>query len=240
MVATIESWEGITDISAGTRHVAGVKADGTVVATGDNGYGQCDVQDWTDIISVSAGDQFTLGLKKDGTVVAVGKNDDGQCNVGDWKNITYIAAGEFDTVAIRNDEQYFNEGIWLWWKEYEKDMITATLNGEKVFFDLNFQLPIMENDRVLVPMRPMFEALGAAVEFDEETQTVSAAKDDISISLQIGSNILYKNGEEIPLDVPAKILNRRWTMVPVRAVSESFGATVDWNEEEKTVIIQSN
>ena len=271
--AVIESWENITDISAGKNHFVGVKADGTVVATGDNSYGQCDVQDWTDIVSVSAGDWFTLGLKKDGTVVAVGKNDDGQCNVGDWQDITmisagrdhsvglksdgtvvaigngnywqrdvdewsditYIAAVDNGTAAIKNDEQFYNYLI----HEMEKDSITVTLNGKKIIFDpVLCSLPIMENDRVLVPMRPMFEALGAVVEFDEETQTVSATKDDISISLQIGSNILYKNGEEIPLDVPAKILNRRWTMVPVRAISESFGATVDWNEGEKTVIIQ--
>lgn len=62
-------------------HTIGIKKDGTVVATGNNNYGQCNVQDWSDIIAVSAGVSHTVGVKKDGTLVATGKNDDGQCNV---------------------------------------------------------------------------------------------------------------------------------------------------------------
>jgi hypothetical protein len=49
-----------------------VKADGTVVATGYNPYGQCEVSGWSDIVAVSAGSYHTVGLKSDGTVVAVG------------------------------------------------------------------------------------------------------------------------------------------------------------------------
>ena len=58
-------------ISAGSDSTVGLKADGTVVAVGDNEYGQCDVSDWTDIVAISV-DDHTVGLKKDGTVVAVG------------------------------------------------------------------------------------------------------------------------------------------------------------------------
>jgi alpha-tubulin suppressor-like RCC1 family protein len=65
----------------------GLKKDGTVVATGDNKYGQCDVSDWKNIIAISAGDLHTVGLKKDGTVVAAGDNEHGQCDVSDWMNI---------------------------------------------------------------------------------------------------------------------------------------------------------
>ena len=74
-------------VSAGTCHTVGLKSDGTVVAVGDNNYGQCDVDDWTDIVAVSAGGYHTVGLKSDGTVVAVGENDDGQCDVGNWTDI---------------------------------------------------------------------------------------------------------------------------------------------------------
>jgi len=62
----------------------GLKSDGTVVAVGWNGYGQCNVGNWTDIIQVSAGMWHTVGLRADGTVVAVGDNGTGQCNVGSW------------------------------------------------------------------------------------------------------------------------------------------------------------
>ena len=64
-----------------------MKSDGTVVATGYNANGQCDVSDWTDIIAVSAGDNHTVGLKSDGTVIAAGDNYYGQCDVSGWTNI---------------------------------------------------------------------------------------------------------------------------------------------------------
>ena len=71
-------------ISTGDNHTVGLKADGTVVATGDNEDGKCDVSGWKDIIAISAGDSHTVGLKKDGTVVATGYNKYGQCDVSDW------------------------------------------------------------------------------------------------------------------------------------------------------------
>ena len=75
-------WTDIVAISAGGCHTVGLKSYGTVVAVGDNDYGQCDVSDWTDIVAVSAGGGHTVGLKSDGTVVAVGYNNQGQCRVG--------------------------------------------------------------------------------------------------------------------------------------------------------------
>jgi hypothetical protein len=62
----------------------GLKSDGTVVAVGNNAYGQCDVEDWTDIVAIAAGKSHTVGLKSDGTVVAVGNNEYGQCDVDNW------------------------------------------------------------------------------------------------------------------------------------------------------------
>ena len=62
----------------------GLKADGTVVATGWNGDGRCDVDNWIDIVQVDAGSAHTVGLRGDGTVVAAGDNTYGECNVGDW------------------------------------------------------------------------------------------------------------------------------------------------------------
>ena len=83
-------WGEITPretVSAGWGHTVGLKADGTVVAVGSNGRGQCDVDGWTDIVAVSAGDFHTVGLKADGTVVAVGSNGSGQCDVDGWTDI---------------------------------------------------------------------------------------------------------------------------------------------------------
>jgi hypothetical protein len=96
----------------------------------------------------------------------------------------------------------------------------------------------MDNDRVLVPMRAIFESLGATVGWDGDTQTVTAVRDDVKIVLQIDSNMMYKNDEEIELDVPAKLLNSR-TLVPIRAVSEALGAEVEWIGETETVMIRT-
>jgi len=79
-------------IAAGRRHTVGLKSNGTVVAVGDNAYGQCEVSDWRDIIMVAAGNvhmatntgnAHTVGLKSNETVVAVGWNKHGQCDVSD-------------------------------------------------------------------------------------------------------------------------------------------------------------
>ncbi|MDW7658527.1 MAG: chromosome condensation regulator [Bacillota bacterium] len=74
-------------MSGGCLHSVGLKSDGTVVAVGNNDYGQCNVGDWTHIVAISAGYDQTVGLKKDGTVVAVGNNKYNQCDVGLWKDI---------------------------------------------------------------------------------------------------------------------------------------------------------
>ena len=89
---------------------------------------------------------------------------------------------------------------------------------------------------MIVPMRKIFEVLGASVDWSEETSTVTARKDKTEISLTIGSNIMLKNGKKIELDVPAKVINDR-TLVPIRAVSEGLGARVEWDEENQAVWI---
>lgn len=111
--------------------------------------------------------------------------------------------------------------------------ISVRLNGDKVYFD---QLPVIENDRTLVPLRAIFEALDAEVLWDGETRTVSATKGEQSVSLTIDDVNATVNGTAVVLDVPTKIINDR-TMVPVRFIAQSFGAAVDWAPETRTVII---
>lgn len=113
------------------------------------------------------------------------------------------------------------------------ELIDVEVNGKKLFFD---QPATLINDRTLVPMRVIFEELGATVSWDNATETVTAVKDGKTIKLKIGSNIMTINGETKTLDVAAAIKNDR-TMVPVRAVSESLGAKVDWDGANSRVII---
>jgi len=81
----------------------GLKSDGTVVAVGDNAYGQCDVGGWTDIVRVAAGLYHTVGVESDGTLVAVGDNTYGQCDVGGWRGISQVAAGTYHSVGVKSD-----------------------------------------------------------------------------------------------------------------------------------------
>ncbi len=113
------------------------------------------------------------------------------------------------------------------------ELIDVEVNGKKLFFD---QPAMIINDRTLVPMRVIFEELGATVSWDNATETVTAVKDGKTIKLKIGSNIMTINGETKTLDVSASIKNDR-TMVPVRAVSEALGAKVEWDGVNSRVII---
>ena len=90
-------------VAAGGLHTVGLKSDGSVVAVGHTGDGQCDVGGWTDIVQVAAGEEHTVGLKSDGTVVAVGWNSDGQNDVGDWMDMVQVAAGWDHTVGLKSD-----------------------------------------------------------------------------------------------------------------------------------------
>jgi VCBS repeat-containing protein len=92
-----------TMVSAGYSHTVGLKSDGTVIATGHNGYGQCNVGTWTDITQATAGGYHTVGLKSDGTVIAAGFSSFGQCNVGAWTDITQVAAGYGHTVGLTSN-----------------------------------------------------------------------------------------------------------------------------------------
>lgn len=135
----------------------------------------------------------------------------------------------------------------------ENDEIKVMLNGERIEFDV---APIIENERTLVPMRAIFEALGAEVSWWGEIETVYASKDlenniHQTITLKIGedkmqlqkskqhldaSEILDKS--TVTLDASARIVDDR-TLVPLRAISEAFDCDVQWDGDTKTVTITS-
>ena len=113
------------------------------------------------------------------------------------------------------------------------DEIKVVVNGNKVAFDVP---PVIVDGRTLIPLRACAEALGAQVEWMGETQTAIIKNDTSIISVSIGQNEYELNGEKKLLDVPAQIIDGR-TLVPVRAISEAFGAEVKWEAETKTVYI---
>lgn len=94
----VSGWTKIASVAVGGGHIVGLRSDGTVVATGNNKYGQCDVKKWKDIVSVCAGAYCTVGLKSDGTVTVTGDAHDFhitakqlQEKVKSWKHVEKIS-----------------------------------------------------------------------------------------------------------------------------------------------------
>ncbi len=112
-------------------------------------------------------------------------------------------------------------------------------NGNQMSFDVN---PYITDGRTLVPMRAIFEAVGATVGWDQDTKTVYAVRqkggDTSLVTLQIDNDRAFVNSEEKKLDVTATIKNDR-TFVPLRFVVEALGEKVEWNRERYAVIIET-
>ena len=111
--------------------------------------------------------------------------------------------------------------------------IKVIFDGQELIFDTH---PRMFDDRVIVPMRKIFEELGATVEWDSDTNTVTATKETDIIKLTIGSDIMLKNDEETELAVPARIIDDR-TFVPIRTISEGLNYIVQWDSYDQAVRI---
>lgn len=113
------------------------------------------------------------------------------------------------------------------------DRYYVTLDGETLSFDT---APIARNDRILVPLRGIAEALDFTVTWDQASNRVLCARGETQIALEIGSPTAWVNGEERPQDVaPLAYQNR--TYVPLRFLSETFGLDVQWNAEERTAVL---
>ena len=137
------------------------------------------------------------------------------------KNITLYA--KWDLPEKSNNEIIFTVGE-----------TKANVFGEEKENDV---APIIKGDRAFLPARFVAESLGASVEWDGETKTVTIRKDDTQIAIVIGEEYAFVNGEKVKLDYPAFIENDR-TYTPIRFVAESLGAKVYWNSETKDITIE--
>lgn len=224
-----------------------------------------DIQDVIDIQATAGGPLF---LKKDRTVWASGHNRGGQLGIGSYEDsdvpvqvlglhkINKIAAQGtgFRSLALREDgslwswgggysgdgtEWYRTEPVWI--KNNDSDLpppaelISVQVDGSTLSFE---QQPVIINGSTLVPLRKIFESLGANVNWDNSTSTVNAMKGNKTITLTIGNQTARLNEQPIALEVPPTILNGN-TLVPIRFIGESLGATVQWNSQTKTVEVMT-
>lgn len=96
--------------------------------------------------------------------------------------------------------------------------------------------PMLYQNRTIVPMRSIFEKLGATVEWEGTTRTITAKKGTVVIIMKIGVSSATVNGESINLDAPPLLYNNR-TFVPLRFVSQALGNDVQWDEQTRTICI---
>ncbi len=113
--------------------------------------------------------------------------------------------------------------------------IKVYLDNKQIVFDVD---PLLVNGRTMVPMRAIFEALGAKVYWDNATSTATAIKGNAYVAVSIGSPFMETHSGAVALDAPAMIVNDR-TLIPLRAVSEAFNCLVEWDNATASVHIFS-
>ena len=111
----------------------------------------------------------------------------------------------------------------------------VVLNNKILGFDVP---PVIEDGSTLVPMRFLFEQMGADVEWDGKTKTATATLGDKEITFSIDNVNARINNKPAKMDVPARLVNGK-TMVPLRFLSENMGYDVDWDADSRTAIVNS-
>jgi hypothetical protein len=111
--------------------------------------------------------------------------------------------------------------------------ISLQINGSEISAEVP---PTVIDGRTMVPVRAIFEAVGANIDFNAETKTITAKKGDTTVKMTVGANAVTVNNKEVQLDAPVVIVNGR-TLAPARFVAETFGYTVQWDSENKIVEI---
>ena len=109
--------------------------------------------------------------------------------------------------------------------------IKLVVAGETINTDV---APIIVNDRVMIPVRAVFESIGAKVSYDASAQLITATKRDRVIQMSVGNNVMLVDNKEVELEVAPFVRDDR-TLVPVRACAEAFDLNVQWLQESRTV-----
>lgn len=231
--------EQIETMALGEEHSLAVTTDGKLYAWGSNrlgalGDGNISLHEkvdgiWTvtknhdqptpihiplpsKVIKASAGFYTSLVLLEDGTL---------------WKWGS-VGLSEHPLASATPKQIIFKKPV-----QRPDDDIAVSLYGEYMIFD---QPPTTIKGRTMVPLRSIFEAMGATLTWDQETKTITSQKGETTIILTVDQEMGLVNKNEVPLDQPATIVNGR-TLVPVRFISEAMGASVEWDSQNKIVLI---
>ena len=113
--------------------------------------------------------------------------------------------------------------------------ISVYLDAAKIEFDVQ---PQIINDRTMVPIRAIFEKMGAVVEWDQNISSAICTKGDTIVKMTVNSTDMYVNDQITKMDISPVVIDGR-TLAPARYVAEAFGADVQWSEKNNTVVICS-
>lgn len=116
---------------------------------------------------------------------------------------------------------------------YSEKIISLEVDGTVIRTEVP---PTVIGGRTMVPVRDIFEACGAKVNWDVNTKTITGEKGNTTVVMQIDSNMLFINEDVTEMDATPVIIDGR-TLAPARYVAESFGGIVDWDAENKVVMI---
>lgn len=113
--------------------------------------------------------------------------------------------------------------------------VVLKVDGKSVASDVS---PVIIKERTLIPLRAVFESMGAQVTWNESDRIAEVAMGPSAVQLDIDGQAAFVNGNQAAMDVPALIINDR-TMIPLRFVGESLNCGIGWDDLTRTVTIQS-
>jgi alpha-tubulin suppressor-like RCC1 family protein len=206
-------------------------------------------------------DRSMIILKKDGSIWGLGKNNLGQIGNGSIEDVSDLNLNpKIDSITQVSGNRYYYDGThtvaldnngnaWAWgfnqvgqvgpggWSFNEPikvsipSIIKVRLNGDILSFQ---QYPEIINGTTMVPLRKIFESLGATIHWDSITQSISATRGNVTVKLSVNSETAYINDEKVLLDqVP--VIKNELTLVPLRFITESFGGQVIWDANNKLI-----
>jgi len=216
----------VVTFSMGGNHGAATTANGQLFTWGDNTHGELGrgeqasplpmrVQDLTNVVSVSLFAANSAAVTDNGDLYIWGANEESQVNGG-------LAYNRSKPVRIMSNVRLTGSVI-------------VQLDGR---FITSAVPPQVINGRTMLPLRAVFEAMGASVQWNGATQTVTATKGTTVVVMTIGNTSPTVNGKVVSIDQPACIV-RGSTLAPLRFIAEAFGGTVEWNSAMRIAKITS-
>ena len=177
-----------------------------------------------------------FAVSKDGVYftfikIPIDKNTDGFQITGLWE----IENGD---IVIRIHNNDYDASYKFSTSDLEKNIQNSDIYVQFQDKILGFETPpVIEDGSTLVPMRFLFEQMGADVEWNQETQTATATLNNTAVTFSIDDTEASVNNTPATMDVPARLINDK-TMVPLRFLSEEMGFDVSWDADSRTAIIE--